>query len=471
MSEHDTAAGAGGDPLSGHPVFARLARLGQRARQADRDHPWVLDTAVVAAVFLLFCLPDLLPFHDGGERAREHRIVFARPPLAAMLALQAGLLLPLLWRRRRPAAAFAAVAAVFVLQWSLGVALRADVALLVALYSLALHGSLRHLAWACAAMAGASALVAVELSGGLPVGDALFFLFSAATAAVAVGIAVRIRRAQLAGLRERAARLEVERDQRSRLATATERTRVAREMHDIIGHNLSVIITLADGGAYATEASPERGREALLLIGETSRQALGELRRMLGVLRDQGGEQGPEFTPQPGIADLDGLCARIRAAGPQVVYTARGEVGRLDRGVQLMAYRIVQEALTNTLKHAGPDTRAHVTLAAEGGRLRVRVRDAGPPGGPPGGAVRGGAAGGGAAGEEGHGLTGMRERAALYGGTVTAGPGPGAGWTVEAVLDLTPDGPDGPDGLGGPGGPGAFTSDPDPDPDPTGGLT
>ncbi|MFJ1935349.1 sensor histidine kinase [Kitasatospora sp. NPDC088160] len=453
VSEHDTAVGAGGDPLSGYPVFARLARLGQRARQADRDHPWVLDTAVVAAVFLLFCLPDLLPFHDGGERAREHRIVFARPPLAALLALQAGLLLPLLWRRRRPAAAFAAVAAVFVLQWSLGVALRADVALLVALYSLALHGSLRHLAWACAAMTGASALVAVELSGGLPVGDALFFLFSAATAAVAVGIAVRIRRAQLAGLRERAARLEVERDQRSRLATATERTRVAREMHDIIGHNLSVIITLADGGAYATEASPERGREALLLIGETSRQALGELRRMLGVLRDQG-EQGPEFTPQPGIADLDGLCARIRAAGPQVVYTARGEVERLDRGVQLMAYRIVQEALTNTLKHAGPDTRAHVTLAAEGGRLRVRVRD----GGPPGGAVRGGAAG-----EEGHGLTGMRERAALYGGTVTAGPGPGAGWTVEAVLDLTPDGPD------GPGGPGAFT--PDPDPDPTGGLT
>ncbi|MFD5461873.1 histidine kinase [Kitasatospora sp. NPDC127059] len=438
MSEDDHATPAGpsaaGDALSGHPLFGRLARIGQRLREADRRHPWVLDAAVVVAAFLVFCLPDLVPGHgefsgrgEGGPH--EHRINLVRPPLPATLALQAGLVVPLLWRRRRPAVAFAAIMAVFVLQWSLGVGLRADAALLVALYSLALHGRLRHLAWSCVAMAGAMALVAVEVSGGgLPVGDALFFLVSAATAAVALGIAVRVRRAQLAGLRERAARLEIERDQRSRLATATERTRVAREMHDIIGHNLSVIVTLADGGAYAAQASPERGREALQLIGETSRQALGELRRMLGVLRDQA-DQEAEFNPQPGIADLDGLCARIRAAGPQVVYTVGGDPDRLDRGVQLMAYRIVQEALTNTLKHAGPDTRAHVTLTAEATRLRVRVQDSGPPGGarpvrPDG---------------EGHGLAGMRERAALYAGTVTAGPGPGAGWTVEAVLDLTPD--------------------------------
>ncbi len=214
----------------------------------------------------------------------------------------------------------------------------------------------------------------------------------------------------------------------------TERARVAREMHDIIGHNLSVIVTLADGGAYAAQAAPERGREALLLIGETSRQALGELRRMLGVLRDEGGE-GAEFTPQPGLADLDGLCARIRAAGPQVVYTASGDLDRLDRGVQLMAYRIVQESLTNTLKHAGPDTRARVTLAAGPDRLRVRVQDSGPPvnARPP--AHPAG---------DGHGLVGIRERAALFGGTVTAGPGPGAGWTVEAVLDLTPEPTGGP---------------------------
>ncbi|MFD8702792.1 histidine kinase [Kitasatospora sp. NPDC059648] len=432
MSEdHATSAGpfSAADVLSGHPLFARLARIGQRLREADRAHPWGLDAAVVAVVFLVFCLPDLVPGHgDGGPH--EHRLALVRPPLPATLALQAGLVLPLLWRRRRPTEAFAAIMAVFVLQWSLGIGLRADAALLVALYSLALHGRLRHLPWSCAVMVGAMALVAVEVSGGgLPVGDALFFLVSAATAGVALGLAVRIRRAQLAGLRERAARLEIERDQRSRLATATERTRVAREMHDIIGHNLSVIVTLADGGAYAAQTSPERGREALQLIGETSRQALGELRRMLGVLRDQA-DRTAEFNPQPGIADLDGLCARIRAAGPQVVYTVGGDLDQLDRGVQLMAYRIVQEALTNTLKHAGPETRAHVTLTADATRLRVRIQDSGPPGGtrrpvrPDG---------------EGHGLAGMRERAALYGGTVTAGPGPGAGWTVEAVLDLTPD--------------------------------
>ncbi|MER6302550.1 sensor histidine kinase [Kitasatospora sp. NPDC001539] len=427
--------GLAADALSGHPLFVRLAGIGQRVRQADRDHPWVLDAAVVAVVVLMFCLPDLFPFAGRDEPAHEHRIVFARPPLPAMLAFQAGLVLPLLWRRRRPTEALAAIMAVFVLQWSLGVALRADAALLVALYSLALHGRLRHLAWSCAVMVGAMALVAVQVSGGgLPVGDALFFLVSAATAAVALGIAVRIRRAQLAGLRERAARLEIERDQRSRLAAATERTRVAREMHDIIGHNLSVIVTLADGGAYAAQTSPERGREALQLIGETSRQALGELRRMLGVLRDQG-DQAAEFNPQPGIADLDALCARIRAAGPQVLYTVGGDVDQLDRGVQLMAYRIVQEALTNSLKHAGAGTRAHVTLTADTARLRVRVRDSGPPGADPGPVRPAG---------EGHGLAGMRERAALYRGTVTAGPGPGAGWTVEAVLDLTPEPTGGP---------------------------
>ncbi|MCW2878410.1 MAG: two-component system histidine kinase [Sphaerisporangium sp.] len=439
MSSDDTAGAEvlsrlrqqGPDPLPGHPLVARLAQGGQRMRQADRDHPWALDTAVVAGVFLMFCVPDLV--HDGGPG--DLPTAFTRLPVAGTLALQAGLLLPLLWRRRTPSVAFAVITAIFLLQWSLGAFLRADAALLVALYSLVLHGRLRHLPWACAAMAGALVLVAVRVSTAVSVWDALFFLLSTATAAVALGLAVRIRRAQLAALRERAASLEIERDQRSRLATATERTRVAREMHDIIGHNLSVIITLADAGAYAADVTPERGNEALRLIGDTGRQALGELRRMLGVLREQTG--APELNPQPGVADLDALCARIRAAGPQVVYRSGGRLDALDRGVQLMVYRIVQEALTNALKHAGPGTRAHVMLTVEGSQLRVRVQDTGPPGG---------TGQSGPSHEEGHGLAGMKERAALYGGTVTAGPAPGGGWTVEAGLDLTPI----PDPSGGP---------------------
>ncbi|MFE2212931.1 sensor histidine kinase [Streptomyces canus] len=418
------------DDISGMaPLVARLSRGGQLLRHADRTHPWVLDTAVVVLVFLMFCLPDLI--HGGvddGDGPRRFRLAFTQLPVAGMLALQVGLVLPLLWRRRKPVVAFGVIAAVFVLQWSLGAALRADVALFVALYSLALHGRLRQLPWACAAMAGAMVLVAVRVSSAVAVGDALFFLLSTATAALALGLMVRIRRAQLAGLRDRAARLEIERDQRSRLATATERTRVAREMHDIVGHNLSVIITLADAGAYATDIAPERGKEALQLIGDTGRQALGELRRVLGVLREtaDGPPDRPELSPQPGIAGIEALCAKVRAAGLEVVYRTSGDVDTLDSGVQLTVYRIVQEALTNTLKHADPGTRVHLAVLVEDSRLTIRVLDTGPatPPGPP--------------NEEGHGLVGMRERAALYGGTVSAGPASGGGWSVEAVLDLTP---------------------------------
>ncbi|MFC8678561.1 histidine kinase [Streptomyces griseorubiginosus] len=412
------------------PLVARLSRCGQRLRQADRARPWVLDTLVVAVVFLMFCLPDLLRGGaDDGDGPPRFLLAFTELPVAGMLALQAGLVLPLLWRRRRPMVAFGVIAAVFALQWSLGVALRADVALFVALYSMALHGRLRQLPWAGAVMAGAVLLVALRVSSAVSVWDALFFLSSTATAALTLGLMIRIRRAQLAGLRERAARLEIERDQRSRLATATERTRVAREMHDIVGHNLAVIITLADAGAYATDIAPERGKEALRLIGDTGRQALGELRRVLGVLRETGDRaaDGPELSPQPGIADIGALCATVRAAGLEVVYRTSGDVETLNDGVQLTVYRIVQEALTNTMKHAADDARVHLAVVLTGTRLSIRVKDTGPAVTPSG-----------APNEEGHGLVGMRERAALYGGTVTAGPTAGGGWRVEAVLDLTP---------------------------------
>ncbi|MFI0231933.1 histidine kinase [Streptomyces sp. NPDC017086] len=425
------------EELSGMgPLVARLGRAGQRLRHADRARPWVLDSAVVVLVLVVFCLPDLLYAlgligGDGdGDGPRRFRVVFTRLPVAGMLALQAGLVLPLLWRRRAPAVAFGTVTAVFALQWAIGAALRADVALFVALYSLTLHGRLRQLPWACAATAGALGLVAARLSAAVSVWDALFFLLSTATAALALGLMIRIRRAQLAGLRDRAARLEIERDQRDRLAVASERTRVAREMHDIVGHNLSVIITLADAGAYATTASPERGKEALHLIGDTGRQALGELRRVLGLLREPDGPRGePELSPQPGLADIDALCEAVRAAGLEVVYRTAGDVDALDCGVQLTVYRIAQEALTNTLKHAGAGARAHLAILVEDTRLTITVQDSGPstPVGRPGPAHA-----------EGHGLVGMRERAALYGGHVSAGPAGGAGWTVRATLDLAP---------------------------------
>jgi len=417
VSSEDNAAGV----LVGHPVVARLFQSGRRLREWDAGNRWVLDTAVVVVVFVLFAAPDLL----GQDRdPSDAPITFTERPLAEMLVLQLALVLPLWWRRRTPLTAFYTVLTVFAAQWAAGIMLRADVAVLVAVYSLVLHGRLRRLPWAVPGLAVAVVLVVVRLSGLVSLWDVLFFVASVGTAAVALGFAIRIRRAQLAALRERAAQLEIERDQRSRLAAATERARVAREMHDILGHSLSVIITLADGGGYATDTAPERGKEALQLIGETGRASLAELRRMLGVLREQTDE--PSLSPQPGIADIDGLCRQIRAAGPPIEFQSTGALDTLDLGVQLATYRIVQEALTNALKHAGPQTRIHLGLRIEGSRLRITVRDTGPPAGDRPVASTG----------EGHGVVGMRERAALYAGTVTAGPAPGGGWAVAADLEL-----------------------------------
>ncbi|GIF47266.1 signal transduction histidine kinase [Asanoa ferruginea] len=416
MSSEDSAAGG----LVGHPVVARMFDAGRRLRQWDAGHPWALDTLVVLVIFLVFCLPGLL--HDNGRRS-DAPITLTQRPLAQMLLLQAALVLPLWWRRRAPEAAFFTVLAAFVAEWAAGIVLRADAALLVAIYSLVLHGQLRRLVWAVPGLAAAVVLVVVRLSGVVGVWDVLFFVITIGTAAVALGFAIRVRRAQLAALRERAVQLEIERDQRSRLATATERARVAREMHDILGHSLSVIITLADGGGHAADAAPERSKEALRLIGDTSRTSLAELRRMLGVLREPTG--GPNLSPQPGIADLDLLCRQIRAAGPDVEYQSAGALDTLDAGVQLAAYRIVQEALTNALKHAGPRTRIHLALRVDGPRLLISVRDTGSGGDRPVPAAG-----------EGHGLIGMRERASLYGGTVTAGPASGVGWAVTADLEL-----------------------------------
>jgi len=415
-SSEDNAAGV----LVGHPVAARLFQAGRRLRQWDAGHRWALDTAVALVFFLVFCLPDL--FRGDGHPDAPLTLT-VRPP-AQMVLLQAALVLPLWWRRRTPLAAFYTVLAVFLGEWAAGIMLRADVAVLVAVYSLVLHGRLRRLPWAVPGLAVAVVLVVVRLYGVVAVWDVLFFIASVGTAAVALAFAIRIRRAQLAALRERAAQLEIERDQRSRLAAATERARVAREMHDIVGHSLSVIVTLADGGGYAADTAPDRGKEALRLIGDTGRTSLAELRRMLGVLREQTDE--PNLSPQPGIADLDPLCRQIRAAGPQVEYQSAGKLDSLDVGVQLATYRNVQEALTNSLKHAGPHTRIRLAVRIDGTRLRISVRDTGPPDGEEPGRVTG----------DGHGVVGMRERAAMYGGRVTTGPVPGGGWAVSAGLDL-----------------------------------
>lgn len=190
-------------------------------------------------------------------------------------------------------------------------------------------------------------------------------------------------------------------------------------MHDVVAHNLSVMVALADGAAYQVDAAPGRARDAMVRSARTGRQALTEMRRLLGVLREDGEGQGR--APQPGLGEVEALVAQVRGAGlPVALQTGGAELSSLPQGLQLAAYRIVQEALTNTLKHAGPGAAATVALRGEDGALTVAVADTGV---------------GGAPRADGGGLRGMRERAAVYDGEVAAGPIPGGcGWRVEARL-------------------------------------
>ncbi|QCU79106.1 sensor histidine kinase [Citricoccus sp. SGAir0253] len=240
-------------------------------------------------------------------------------------------------------------------------------------------------------------------------------------AAWAFGDLARTRRLALEQLRDRARRLEVEAARERALAAADERNHIAREMHDIVAHSLQVIITQADGGRYAGARDPAVAVGTLQTVSDTGRRALGEMRRLLGVLR------GPEslgFHPQPGLADLDELVETIRLTGLEVDFTTEGTPRReLPAGGELAAYRAVQEALTNTVRHGGPEARAAVRLCWTGRGLEIGVEDDG----------RGAAASPETRGA-GQGLLGLRERIALFGGTATAGPRPGGGFGVHATV-------------------------------------
>lgn len=396
----------------GHPVLGGLLRV----QQASRRRPWVLDTAVVLAVAFA-ASPDLVAGDRPGGYRPESVVDL---PLGVLAALAVMFAVPLWWRRSAPVVVFAVVAPLSVGLWAAGLWAQAGVGVLVTLYGLAARGTLRVLGWVAAVtLAGlwVGAWFAVPAEQRVP---ALVLITGNLVAAVTLGLIFRFRRLYLAALEDRATRLETERDQRERLIAAAERSRVAREMHDIVGHNLSVMVGLADGAATLAASREEKAAGALRIIGDTGRQAMTELRRVLGVLRE--GADDVELSPQPGVEDLDTLLTRVGAAGLTVTYRTTGNIGALGPGVQLAVYRIVQEALTNTLRHAGTGSSAEVTVAAEDGRVRVRVTDTGP--------VHGART----VGEPGHGLVGIRQRAALYDGTVTIGPR-GHGWLVDVHLD------------------------------------
>jgi signal transduction histidine kinase len=224
-------------------------------------------------------------------------------------------------------------------------------------------------------------------------------------------------------LRERASRAEREREERAAAAVASERARIARELHDIVAHNVSVMVVQAEAADEMLErGKPERARTPIRKIEETGRAALTDMRRLLGILREA--DARPAFAPQPGIANLELLLAKVRESGLHVELEVVGEPEPLPPGVDLSAYRIVQEALTNALRYAGP-ARARVLVRFAAGALELEVVDDG--------------VGAGAGGNGGHGLVGMRERVALFGGELEAGPGPQGGYRVRARLLLGAD--------------------------------
>jgi signal transduction histidine kinase len=335
---------------------------------------------------------------------------------------------PLLLRRRSPRACFSVVALAAFAQWLLAAPQLADAAVLVALYWVALEATLAEVLLAAAAVEAGAIMAAARWSTVQPL-KAWVGLSGLTVAAGVLGVTIRQRRALLISLQEKAARLEVERDQEGRLGAAAERARIAREMHDIVAHNLSVMIALADGATYTMSAEPERAAQATARVSATGREALVEMRRLLGVLR----EDSPEhpLAPQPSLDRLDELLARVNAAGIPVSMELDGDPRELTDGVQLTVFRVAQEALTNTLKHAKRPTRAHLALSCGPGAVELDVTDTGNPAAPAGVTAPLPAVDGG------RGLHGMRERAAVYGGALEAGPTPEGGWRVH--LRLAPD--------------------------------
>ena len=335
--------------------------------------------------------------------------------------LHAGLLLlitvPLLVRRRWPLAVLVLVSVATGVQYELGgEVFQPWFALLLVLYAVAAHAELP------VAAAGAAVVGVVVLAADVPRladGAAIDDVVPAWLVLAGVwgfGRWMRARRDQTAALSARLAGAERDRAARAAEAVTEERGRIARELHDLVAHSMGVIVIQAQAGQRTLDLDPDAARRSLSAIESTSRQGMAEMRRLLGLLS---GDDGPATVPQPGLRDLDDLLDQVRSTGLRVESSVEVDQPTLAAGVDLAAYRIVQEALTNVLKHAGA-TSVQVAVRQVGGCVEVEVTDDG--------------AGPRVVGDAGRGLVGMRERAALYGGAVESGTAPGGGFRVRARL-------------------------------------
>jgi signal transduction histidine kinase len=373
--------------------------------RALRAHPLATD-AVLAFALALFVLQDVVL--SNGDYLTGPKSVYV--PAALLMTV------PLAWRRRAPLPVVLVVMAALAAQ-SLLLAPSEPypdselVPLLLAVYSVAAHGKGRA-PLVGAAISGAAGLVWVGV-------DDFFLPLVAFGGAWLAGRLVQKRQLYADALEERARVLEREREANARMAAAEERVRLARELHDVVGHSVSVMVVQAGAERLAIGEERPETREALLAIERTGREALAEMSRLLGLLRKEG--EGLALAPRPSLAQVDALVQTVRDAGVPVRLSVEGERSSLPPGIDVSAYRILQEALTNVLKHAGP-AEASVVVRYGVREVEVEVTDDG----------RGAPAGNGA----GYGLAGMRERVQLHGGTLEAGRASGGGFVVKARLPL-----------------------------------
>ncbi|HMR48054.1 MAG TPA: histidine kinase [Arachnia sp.] len=415
-------------------------------RRVLRKRPWLVDGTIACCYLLgtaMLAVLGSIVSVDSGAPVEFEMPDYLRPPwLLLLLAGMAITTAALLLRRRYPLSALIAVLVVLLLTPGHMVpAAGATVAAWVLLYSIPVYRSAAA-GWVGYVVAVVSSLLPVpslmgepltaDVSGpggviSLAITSALLMLIP-----VVVGINIGNRQRYTEAIIDRAHQLARERDQLARLAVAEERSRIAREMHDIVAHSVSVMIMLSEGAARAAELQPAEAAKAMSQCAETGRSALGEMRRLIGVLREPAphseGRAPAEMAPAPGMESLPELIEGFRAAGLVVELTLRGvrdeDASASGQGRELTIYRTVQEALTNTLRHAGPGARAKVLVDQRDGSTLVRVVD---DGGDPGQAAPMAGVG------SGQGLAGLGERVRLFGGTLDFGPS-GRGWQVTATL-------------------------------------
>ena len=377
--------------------------------------PWV-DVVVAIVLVTVTALDMSLRSLQAGQHSND---VFG-------YLLVVGMGLPYAVHRRAPLAAVTVVLSLLVIYSFVPYDAYPGLNAMVLLFGIAAHSQRRKSMLALAATFTAlSMAVAVQPDG--IVNRSTWVTTELATAAAwLAGDNVRQRRARIAAQREREASLIRERDDRAKQAVTEERLRIAREMHDVVAHSMSVIVVQSAVGTHTIRSQPDEAARALAAIETTSREALVEMRRLVGVLREDD-RPAAQLVPAPGLADVPQLVAQVEAAGVSASLTVEGEVCQLPAGVDLSAYRIVQEALTNVIKHGG--TSAHVTVRHAPTDVSVEVTDPGVDG-------THAPAWGGSAPTAGHGLIGMRERVAVFDGELAAGPCPGGGFKVVARLPI-----------------------------------